>query len=523
MPLLRDRRLGHGPRAATKRRSREPPPRFTIAFGAVLLILAGASRTADAVTLDDPQIGGIGFSGPTTGDLAAIYWNPAALGLMHGLNVTLTGTAKVATTTVSRAPIDATTGRPGPGMNFPDARAVDRSQPFVWPPGPGAFAGLSYDAGGDRLTLAFATYMPFVDRSTYQATPGQALATRYHRISADLRNLALVTAIAVRFAGDFRWGFAPGVLLSTGRLSFAESTCAASGSCAQAEDPAADALLDLGSGMGILSSSAAVTLATGFYFRRRAWEFGLSYSSRPLGTFGGSAVIAGEQSQITRAPRDVTATTPATVTCDNGRSDGRGCLFSDLTYKLPQMLAGSVAWHPRPGLEVAAIARILSFPAHDVIDIRLTGTTLAAAGVPEHIVLHRGYGTVWDTRLRISSWVAERVRLGAGLRMESSALPAGAVSPAAVDGRKVEPTAMILVRPTRHIGLAAGYGFTYMLPVTASSSVFDPTAAKACADSGGDLSGSPCLLRREGLARGTAAGTYRRFEHTFSLSITAQF
>lgn len=514
-----------GPRRG--RRSVDPLLALVSLLATVALGIAGA-KPARAVPIDDPQVGGIGFSGPTTGDLAAIYWNPAALGLMHGVNVTFAGTGQLSTTTVSRTAINAN-GQPGGGASMPVAKASPRAHPFVWPPGPGAFAGISYDVGGDRLTLAAAVYMPFLDRTTYQtsgaATP-DTLATRYHRISADLRNLALVPAFAVRLAGDFRLGFAPGVLLSTGRMSFAESTCSSANPCTTAEDPATDAQVDIGSNQGIFSSKAAVTLTTGLYFRRRAWQFGVSFASRPLGgDVGGAAVIVGDQSSVRRAPRDVNETSPALVSCDNQRADGRGCVFADIVYKLPYILTGAVSWNPRPGLELTALGRILSFPANDVIDIRLTGAALADTGVPAHIVLHRGYGTVVDTRLRFAAWIREWIRVGAGLRFESGALPLRSVSPATVDNQKFQPTAMLLIRPVRHLWIAAGYGFTYMLPVNNDTSAFDPTAARDCALAGGDLGpGTPsCQLRKEGLARGTAAGSYRHYAHDFSLSMTAQF
>ncbi|MEO5768671.1 MAG: hypothetical protein ABIS92_10005 [Polyangia bacterium] len=478
----------------------------------VLAALTGlvlGARSARAVPIDEPHVGGIGFSGPTTGDLAAIYWNPAALGLMHGLHITFSGTGRLSNTRVARGP--------SAGGTAPEVVASDKQHPFVWPPGPGAFAGISYDVGGDRLALAGAVYMPFLDRSSYQSSstnPIDTLSTRYHRISADLRNLALGPAVAVRLAGDFRLGFAPTVLLSTGRLSFAESTCSSGAPC---EDPAADARIDAGSNQGIFSSKAAVTLNTGLYFRRRNWEYGLAFSTRPLGgAVGSSAVILGDQTRVLRAPRDVTAGGPAAVVCDNMRDDGRGCVFADIIYKLPWMLTGAVTWHPRPGWEVTALERILSFPADDVIDIRLTGRNLAQAGVPAHIVLYRGFGTVFDTRVRVSNWVTERVRVGAGLRFESSSLPERAVSPAAVDNRKFEPTAMIEVHAGRHVWFNAGYGFTYMLPVTVSSPASDPQAASACAAPGGDLAAAPC-------ARATADGNYRHFEHDFSLSLNTQF
>lgn len=494
-------------------RDRDPRPgrrpRFSLLAGVWIAAWAElVCGRAHAVPLDDPDIGGIGFSGPTTGDLAAVYWNPAALGLIHGLQVMVAGKARLSTTTVSRASIDPTTGNPGAGVSFPDVKAADRSQPITWPLGPGSFVGIGYDVGGDRFALAAAMYMPFADRSAYETTPGEALATRYHRISADLRNLALVPALAVRFAGDFRLGLAPGFLFSTGRLSFAQATACAVPPC-PAEDPASDAVLNLGSGMGILSAKFAVTLGAGIYFRRRAWAFGFSYSSRPFGDVDGASLIAADRSQVSRAVGSAGQTSFP--------------IYADVVYKLPYTMTGGVAWHPVPGTEVSAIARLLSFPAGDVIDIRLTSAGLSQAGIPAHIVLHRGYDTVLDTRVRVSRWLNERLRIGAGLRFETSGLPSNAVSPAAVDGYKVEPTAMVLFQPVRSLSIQAGYGFTYMLPVTASPSIYQPTADADCTTAGGDLRNPNCMARLDGTARPTAAGRYRHFEHDFSLSLATQF
>lgn len=492
-------------------RATAPRPRAVVAIAALLVGL-GAS-TAGAVPIDEPQIGGIGFSGPTTGDLGAVYWNPAAVGLIRGLRLTVAGTATLGTTSVTRSSIDPTTG-----AAFSPAETRDRFQPIAWPVGPGGFAGASYDVGGDRFTLAFASYMPFLDRGRYQAADGEVPATRYHRISADLRNLALVSALSIRFAGDLRLGVAPGALFSTGRMSFTESTCAATG----CPPGTGDARADLGTGLGIFSSSFAFTLGAGAYYRKRAWEFGASFSSRPLGEVAGSAVITGDSSRVSR-PIGVPG---GVATCTSGEIQNGECVFrvfADVAYKLPDTIAAAVAWHPRAGWELGVIGRMLIFPDNDAVDIRLTGTALAEAGVPAHIVLHRGYGTVIDTRVRVAAWVNQRLRVGAGLRFEGSALAKGDISPAAVDGRKLQPTAMILFRPVKFLWVGAGYGFTYMFPVTSSGGPFDEGAAAGCAAAGGDLNAANCVQLRQGLARPMADGRYTSVRHDFTLSLSAQF
>ena len=509
----RNRRPGR-PEAGRCEPRRQPRPHAAATIALTLAALLPCAARVEAVPLDEPYVGGIGFSGPTTGDLGAIYWNPAALGLIHGLQVTFAGTASYAATTVQRASIDPATGLP-----FPQAHSRGFTQPFVWPPGPGAFAGVGYDVGGDRFSLGFATFMPYAERTTYQSTGD--LPTRYHRISADLRNLALVPALAVRLAGDLRLGFAPGFLFSTGHLSFDEPTCTTAAPCATAEDPSADARYDISSSSGLSSAKFAFTLGGGVYYRRRSWEFGVAFSSRPFGGDGPRpAGISGVDTQVTRPARDG----GAPLTCMNGRTDGRGCIFANLSYNLPFVLTAGATWHPRPGGELAAIARILSFPANDVLDVRIIGASLEAAGLPEHIVLYRGYETVYDLRLRYGQWLGEGLRVGGGVRVETSALQSDAVSPSAVDGLKVSPMAMILWRPAKHVSLTAGYAFTYMFDVTTTTSVFDPGAAARCEQSGGDLSpSSACFTRLDGKARPTSAGTYGSLRHDFSLSATIQF
>src|SRR4029077_12760181 len=126
------------------------------------------------------------------------------------------------------------------------------------PIGPQTYFALSTDFGGDRFTIGFATYMPYLQRVNFPLSPNGDEPSRYHVLALDLRNLVLVPALSIRFAGDFRIGFAPGFLFSTGRLSFADDLGLNAG--LPAEDPQNAARYDISSGNGLGDAKFSVTL-----------------------------------------------------------------------------------------------------------------------------------------------------------------------------------------------------------------------------------------------------------------------
>ncbi len=505
--------------------------RYVMAYGVALAVVAAAG-TARAAPLEDPFVGGMSFTGPTSPSLSAIYWNPAALGLVRGTQIMVAGSVRLSTTTVTRAPIDPQTGLPGtPTSTFAPgaATANDVTQPVQWPIGPGAFLGISSDLGGDRFTIGFATYMPYLQQTKFalSAPPGSE-PTRYQALQIDLRNLALVPALSIRFAGDFRVGIAPGFLFSTGRLAFAEDTALdgltkCGGKDCGVENPQAAARYDVSSGNGLGDAKFSVTLGGGVYYRRGALELGLSYQSRPIGSSVPGVEVAGERTTAT-APPAVAPTMPpsnvgALVSCPTGSTSR--CVFGDMSYRLPDVWIGGATWHLRPGLEVTAMARWIWFHVHDRIDIRLTGPTLETLNVPEHIVIYRGFKDVWDLRGRVAYWFRERVRLGAQLRVETSAVDSSAVNAAAVDGLTIQPMGLAEGRLTRHVWLSAGYGVAFMGEVTNNNSAFNPAMETACVMASNAL--DACSAHNAGQGRPTAAGTYTRVVQDFGLTMTAKF
>ena len=467
---------------------------------ALFLTLSLAGRPAAATPIDDPFVGGMSFSGPTSGDLGAVYWNPAALGLMRGFQVMVAGTARWSSIGVSLA-------------SQPQATARNLRQPFQWPPGPGAYVAVGY--GSDRITLAVATYMPYLEQIHFPTSPGGNEPTRYQMLSMDLRNLALVPALAIRIGNELRVGLAPGVMFSTGSLSFAEDT-ALDGGLAGAGNPNADARYNVDSGQGLGDAKVSLTLGGGLYFRHRNVEMGLSYQSRPLATGVSGVEIAGDQSTVTLPPR--LGGGPLTCAGQSAR-----CVFGDVTYHLPDVVIGGVTWHLGPGLQLDVMARWLWTHLQDRIDIRLIGPTLESAGLPEHIVLYRGFHDALDARARIAYWWRERLRVAAELRIETSAVDANAVNAAAVDGLQIEPVVLAELRVSRRFWLGAGYGLTIMPSVTVTNSIFDPNAATACVAASGDLNNAGCQARQNGTARPSANGTYTSLAQDFGLTFNAKF
>jgi long-subunit fatty acid transport protein len=518
----------------SERRGRARRRWTTRAAPLVVLALALGAGGAGASPLDEPFVGGLSFSGPTSGNIAAIYWNPAALGLVRGFQLMVSPSFRSTTIGMTRTGIDPETGQALPPQS---ATAHELDQPVAWPLGPGGFVGISSDLGGDRFALGLATYMPFLEQVHFPLSPTGGEPSRYHALTIDLRNLALVPALSIRFGDNLRIGVSTGFLFSTGHITFAEDTaldrgtsgldanCGVGGNPCHVENTAADARYDVASGNGLGDAKFSVTLGAGAYYRWKRLELGLSYQSRPIGSDVPGVEVAAPATTITLPPRDANAS-GVPLTCANGQS-GR-CVFGDIAYRLPDVVIGGATWHVAPGVEVTAMVRWLWLHVHDRIDVRLSAPTLDQAQLPQHIVLYRGFHDVWDSRLRVSYWWRERIRVGAMVRFETSAVDANAVNAAAVDGFKVEPVLLAEVRIARRFWLGGGYGLTIMPAVNVTDSSFDPTFATACVDpppmgAGGDIRSTACQARDAGRARPSADGHYTLFQQDFGLTLTARF
>jgi long-subunit fatty acid transport protein len=489
------------------------------------LVAALAPVPSRGGPLDDPHVGGVGFSGPTTGDITAVFWNPAALGMLQGSEVTVVVSEQLAKGSIQRAPIDGA-GQPGGGRSFPAVTERDRRRSLSWPPGPGSFIGIGTSVG-TRFSLGVALYAPYAQRTTFDATTDGQEPTRYHLVAADLRNVALTTALAFRIGNELRFGVAPGLLFSTGRLVFDEDTALESAppgpSCGATpcgvENPAAAARYQVGSGLGLLDASVSFTVAAGLHYRRGRFEAGVSYASPPLGS---GAAFETDRADV-GAPARLGA---GASLCPSDRPSP--CMFGRVGYDLPDTVVGGVTWHFSATTALTGIVRWLTFSRHDRIGVRIVGAAgsgLRAVGAPDSVTLYRGFRDVIEGRVRIERVIGTWLRLGAALRADSGAVAADRQAPGAVGGPALEPALMAELRLPRPswLRLTAGYALTVIPTVHADPSVFDPAQATACAAADGDLLTPACGRRLAGSARPTAAGDYSLLGHTASLNATVRF
>jgi long-subunit fatty acid transport protein len=494
----------------------------------VALALGLAPRAARATPLDDPHLGGIAFAGPTVTDLSAIYWNPAAVGLIGGSQFMLGSTGRFTGLSVERAPIDPATGRPGGSRSFPEAKGRSDLQPVRWPLGPGGFVAIAASLA-NRFTLGIAAYAPFAHRMEFSeaasAEADGAPPTRYHAVSTELRSMALVPALSVRLGGGVRFGAAPGFLFSVGRLVVDEDTALAGGPVGDcggtpcgAENPAATARYEVSSGLGLFDASVAFTLGLGLHIDRPRWALGLAYLTRPLGTREG-VEINGRHTRVTPPPR------AGNVELCPPETEG-ACVSGHAVYRLPESIMAGFDYKIGPRWEAGVALRWTNLSVQDAIRMRVVGPasgTLRAQGLEQDLVLHRGLRDVWELRFKGLHRLGTRLKLAGAFRVATPALGPASVSPGFIDGWNLEPALALRARVTSRLQLSAGYALTVMLPVEVTDSAFDPTAQAACAAANGDLRDPACAKRAAGQARPTAAGRYQALTHNLAVSMTITF
>ena len=166
-----------------------------------LLLLPLLSAPALAGSISTAGVTGGPDSGAATPNVAAIVYNPAALGGAEGFQVMVDGQlsfVRLEVTTTRNGGIDPNTGA---------AYAPATARAMV----PNGVVGLSWQVIPERLTLGLAAYDPFVGGGDYTSTeqgevPPYTGHQRYHIIKTKIITLAVEPAVAVTIVDGFHVG-----------------------------------------------------------------------------------------------------------------------------------------------------------------------------------------------------------------------------------------------------------------------------------------------------------------------------
>jgi long-subunit fatty acid transport protein len=471
----------------------------------VVIATVLAAAPAGAGPMDEGHVGVPGFSSPTSGDLGAVYWNPAALGLMKKRDFVLVGAFRHTRTRTARDSIDPGTGQsPGP-LVFGRTTSRIFQHPFDRWLAPGSMVALG---GGiqDRWSFAVAFFSPFAYRARFRPTASGQEPNRYHLVEADVQNLNLAPSLAIRVTTGLYIGATLGWLTSRGRLAWDEDSALdrlgpSEPLCGDLpcgmENPAAAERYDLTDVKAF--DDVINTLALGALLRRGPVDVGLSYTKQMIG--GDNVRFIPGRTAVKRADRL------------GGREQ---VVASEVYFKLPDMATAGVTWNT-PRWSLHGMGRWIRYSKHRDLDVRVAGS-----GLRQEMTLYRGYRDNLDVRARLQWSPGPRWRLSGTIRGETSAVSAEDVSAASVDGLKLEPMIAAEVK-AGFFRLSAAYSFLIIPEVRVDRSRFDPGAALACSATGNDLTTPGCQLRSLGAARSTTVGRYGLQQHALYLATTLSF
>jgi long-subunit fatty acid transport protein len=452
----------------------------------VLLVLFVTSASAGATPLVDGHLGGGVFVGPTDPGVAAVFWNPAAIGLSRGFHALVVAEATLDATSIDRTPIDPATGKPtaGGSRGFAPLSSLRVM--------PGGIIGFT-SALTHEITLGLAVSTPYAQRMP----TGDAI--RYHAQDGYFLIQENTVAVAYTFEDRVIGGIGVNFDLPYYDLRFARDTNLDSCKPMQAggcdiEDPAAAENIRL-----VSQLAASFSLTIGLAFRITDWLFGASYHSAPI-TWGNSGIS-----------QDASATVQPP-----GSAPLAG--FAHVGWHAPAFLNVGARRPIITGWDLVLGIRWVNLAPAQYMDLRLNGSALQAASVPEWITRYQGLQDVWSFEAGIERQPRNnKLRLGARLRFETSGVPTDAIAPEQIDAPKFDLSVGASFKLSTHWRLNAGYSLSLLLPQTVTTSVFSPATRLDCVASNYDL--DTCHDTAIGQGVPTAAGSYSQSAHEFFLGV----
>ena len=456
--------------------------RFSVLLGLLWCVLL--STPSHALPVFAPRQLPSAMAGATDPSVAAIVYNPAALGLLRGRSFYFEGGLRVGTLDVK---LD--------GFESQKARYVS----------PDGFVGLTANLG-DRVTLAIATHMPLTD----VARLPQGLSRFAER--NDFVVLQETIAVGFRVSNRFTIGASFSIAEAWGDLRF-DRDVAPSGGSALIDQPSE---LCGQAACGYNNPLARQKLAgSGF---RWGLGFGVGILGRPI---DGLWLAINYQSRIFNGASsgDLTlfdyrgaGATPAPgqkVDCASGGGRCRG--NARLQMPIPNLLSVAARVMLPRTLELELGFRWINYGANPTREVLLQGGTLdnlaqpTAAALPVRFLFDRGLQDAFLASVALRVDVMRRFRLQPYLAYESPAVARSRNQPASLDGHKVDLSLVFEAKLTNRVHLTGHVGVTAHA-LGRIDSAFSSQHETTCVDGGYAL--SACLDRVGGRAWPSASGAY---------------
>ncbi len=379
-------------------------PRILLVALVILLVLPASHLFASSIAV--PAIGG-NFSGPVEDNVAAIFWNPAALGQLEGRNVFTTINTSFLNFTY-KSDTDPWTGE---DKNYPEVK----SSSFSPPP----FLGFASDYGPEKLVWGVAFYVPFggsldwPDEVTVDGATEPA-PQRFQMIKTDIKCLTFGPAAAYKVLDNLMFG--AGVSFNYGMLD--------SELISKEEAELEGVVIPEGYIEARATEEGLTGIAVGWSFGA-LWkpleylDIGASYISGLNFTLKGDIKIEVE-------PHDMLLSDGTTQFLDLTLA-GKGDIELK-PFKLPQMINLGAEYRPTDKIELDLALRWEGWSVRKYsnakIDVPIEGDL---GGVPVSDEISKTHRMDWDLEnvLGLRVWgmyrLLEKLKLGAGFGWEQGA------------------------------------------------------------------------------------------------------
>jgi long-subunit fatty acid transport protein len=428
------------------------------------------------------------IAGPTDPQVAAAFYNPAALGPLHGLHFWMDGAARLHEGTIERTH---TAGLPADAQGTARINYTDLD----------AFLGISYEY--EPITVALTTQVPYAELASFGDSP-----VRYHSIDQTFVHYQQSVAVAFRLASRFhigaavnfdeswmRWRFDRDAAIYGGSAYVNQSNGLCGGACGFENAAARERLSLRGFGMGLSVSVGLLGRVTD-----RVW-LGASYISHTFGYHGGDEVTLSDE---------LGATVSGPSAC-GGSLTPCNANFSMNVY-VPDIVMVAGRFELTPSTELEATLRWIHYGERAQLDLHVQGGKPAELPQPQTIpplmVRDLGLQDTFGAEVSLRYRVSDKLRLSPSLFFETSAVEKSAVSAAALDAPKIDAALTIEWKPVKHLTLGASAGLTSYILGNVNSRQ-NPQDTVDCVDSGYSL--DKCHAVATGAGLPDASGRYTLF------------